>query len=807
MKTIVLIYLTLMGAVFALQPMETLTEAQKTTMRQSMGVDAAGVFRLRDYGAKADGVYLYDGTYTNGSTAFTSASATFTSADLGKKIVLQLSQGTRQILTIASVTNATTIVMSGTASANSSAYTYGITCYGTDNTSKIQDAINAVGNYGTILGEQGTYLCTGAAGGFRNSIFALPYSATAIGSSPSISFKGVATPNFAHFNDGQRPSRGGTIIYCPNETVSGVEPSVFAVVPYDWDPGTVPNSVSYWGSTATMLSMEDITFQHAPATKLHTIQQHLGGAMYINRCAFVTDTPYSKTDNILLDPNTGGAVSAAIIPPSKMSAYWSKIENSYIYGRATGVRFTDNVRLDQVCFEFCHLPMEGTMPLYTNGMSAGVVYVWRCRTIFSGHINATVQQINYESGAPGGFMPSWAVNNTGADIDNYLGHIRGDIGIYVVQGNVGARPAIVRVAETATPVTTNTLRVRDLVSGKIVGNNVVESIRITPVAASPGAPTLATAGTAGSTSITYRVFYIFADGSGFLGPAATITTANATLSSTNKVVFSSIPYVAGSCSLKIYRTATNGSAQLGQCYRGFDPAPNGTNFAADIGTTFDNDVPVTTAGRIWFNNNSGTWNGTEITGAQAFTSTTRPTSSGTGTPATNSLITTADGDSRYGQRLYYELASDLTNNANGTTVDSNTITLPVGKWLMRGAITMTRNATGFNMTGYLTKASGGSATGSTNIMAMSTTSYNSNPNAFSSAGSGGSGNGAVNMIGNGMDQIAGGCKTARVFSQGRIEVTGSPVVLRFEVTQFGVDAVNPAIVKAGETWVEFTSTN
>ncbi len=771
----------------------------------TVSTNRAGEYRLYDYGARADGVYLYDGTYTSGSTAFTSASASFTSADVGKKIVLQLSQGTRQILTISSVTNATTIVMSAAASANSSAYTYRITCYGTDNSAAIQSAIDASGGYGTILGDKGTYLCTAAASGFRNSIFALPYSTTAAGASPSITFRGVATPNFAHFNGGQRPSQGGTIIYCPNETVSGVEPSVFAVVPYDWDPGVVPNSVSYWGSTATMLSMEDITFQQVPATKLHTIQQHLGGAMYINRCAFVTDTPYSKDDNLLLDPQTGGAASAAIIPPSKLSAYWSKIENSYIYGRATGIRFTDNVRLDQVVFEFCDKAMEGTLPLYTNGMSAGALYVWRCRVVLAGHINATIQQINYENVGLGGFTPSWSVNNTGADIDNYLGHIRGDIGIFVVQGGVGARPAIVRVAETVTPATANTLVVRDLVSGKVLGNNIAESLRITPVTASPAAPTLATAGTAGSTTYKYRIAYNLPDGSVIVGAEATITTGNATLSSTNKITFPNIPFVSGSCSLKLYRTA--GPATLGLISSWFDPSTNGSNFVQDVGATGDGVVPITTAGRLWFTNNSGTWDGANITGAQAFTSSSRPTSAGTGTPNATDLVTRADADTRYGQRIYHQLDADLTNNAGGTSVSGTTVTIPVGKWIFRGTTFLTRNAIGYAAIGNFKKVSGGSATARSSILAHHDANFNSAPYIFSTAGSAGQAFNSDTLMNSVMDSIAGGCKTSMAHFEGWINVTGSPLVMRFEVTQGTLDAANPAILKAGENWVEFVSTN
>jgi len=52
-------------------------------------------------------------------------------------------------------------------------------------------------------------------------------------------------------------------------------------------------------------------------------------------------------------------------------------------------------------------------------------------------------------------------------------------------------------------------------------------------------------------------------------------------------------------------------------------------------------------GSVTFSANSGAWDGATFTGAQAFSSTTRPTSSGTGTPASNSLITREDGDLRF----------------------------------------------------------------------------------------------------------------------------------------------------------------
>jgi hypothetical protein len=63
---------------------------------------------------------------------------------------------------------------------------------------------------------------------------------------------------------------------------------------------------------------------------------------------------------------------------------------------------------------------------------------------------------------------------------------------------------------------------------------------------------------------------------------------------------------------------------------------------------------------------TNTWNGSTIAGAQAFSSTTRPTSSGTGTPASNSLITASDklSDDFYGIGKIYSPIYQSRNSAN-----------------------------------------------------------------------------------------------------------------------------------------------
>ena len=70
-------------------------------------------------------------------------------------------------------------------------------------------------------------------------------------------------------------------------------------------------------------------------------------------------------------------------------------------------------------------------------------------------------------------------------------------------------------------------------------------------------------------------------------------------------------------------------------------------------------------------------------GAASFTSTTRPTSSGTGTPASNSLVTRNDVDSRGGRNISVTLSTNEAGNQNTTTLKTATglqMTLEAGTW-------------------------------------------------------------------------------------------------------------------------------
>ena len=116
-------------------------------------------FNVKSYGAKGDTNYVLDGV-TNSTTTVTSATANFSSADVGKTFyAFRFGQGNPDCseTTIASVTNATTAVLSAACSVTTTASEF---VYGHKDTTAIQSAVTAATAIGgTIYFPAGKYLC------------------------------------------------------------------------------------------------------------------------------------------------------------------------------------------------------------------------------------------------------------------------------------------------------------------------------------------------------------------------------------------------------------------------------------------------------------------------------------------------------------------------------------------------------------------------------------------------------------------------------------------------------------------------
>lgn len=115
---------------------------------------------VKDFGAKGDGINRFDGAITSGTATLTSASGTFSSADIGKPIVVSGAgpAGLPLVTTIASINSATSVVLSANASTTVSSASY---VYGTDDTAAINASVSAVSLMGgMIYFPRGTYMET-----------------------------------------------------------------------------------------------------------------------------------------------------------------------------------------------------------------------------------------------------------------------------------------------------------------------------------------------------------------------------------------------------------------------------------------------------------------------------------------------------------------------------------------------------------------------------------------------------------------------------------------------------------------------
>ncbi len=191
---------------------------------------------------------------------------------------------------------------------------------------------------------------------------------------------------------------------------------------------------------------------------------------------------------------------------------------------------------------------------------------------------------------------------------------------------------------------------------------------------------------------------------------------------------------------------------------------------------------------------SGTWSGSVFTGPQAFSSTTRPTSAGTGSPAATSLITRDDADTRYGTPHELYITTDV--SAPSTTyVNSPGLTLPAGNYQFELLIlTATASATG----GIQTMMSSSTTTDNTTFTELrgnniSALGGNATCLAFTRAG--------TNILGSA--DVTASCfsdapnRSATALTKGYTTIA-SPTTLNFRVRQrSATDAANPALIKAG----------
>lgn len=166
------------------------------------------VFNVKDYGAKGDGRQLFDATITSGQATVTSATAAFTSGDVGKTAIFTAASGGGAVLvtTILSVTNSTTAVLA--ANAGSTIASGGIIAIGTSDYAAVNAALTAAlaAGGGVVYFPAGVYLLT--------STLVIPTISFSTAGSKQITLMGEYQPALSYTVLGTDiTSQNGSILY------------------------------------------------------------------------------------------------------------------------------------------------------------------------------------------------------------------------------------------------------------------------------------------------------------------------------------------------------------------------------------------------------------------------------------------------------------------------------------------------------------------------------------------------------------------------------------------------------------------
>lgn len=291
------------------------------------------VYNVKKYGAKGDGITWFDGAITSGTDDFTSASATFTSADVGKVITITNAAGASTDLTttIASYIDPNSITLTDNASASVSG---AIFTYGTDDTTAIRAAVAAVGSasppVGTVFFPQGIYIINGAFDQTDGAQIAVPTKLST--ASPyfmtTVKFKG---PIFTKSTNFYGLNSGGAILYSTRNGSSG-------------------NSVITGKGTGGASNFTDIRVEFEDLT-VRTVQNPTNNAvdlLYINTA--IINNLYIEAGTVFLGDITEPTVSTSygLIMPGTQNNNVTHMVNVRVQGFYNGILAGEHTSGDRI---------------------------------------------------------------------------------------------------------------------------------------------------------------------------------------------------------------------------------------------------------------------------------------------------------------------------------------------------------------------------------------------------------------------------------------------------------------------------
>ena len=362
-----------------------------------------GVYLAKRYGAIPDGVALDDVSITNGVAKIYSPSAAFTSADIGKSVVLYTNLAVAYaftstgsgvsisntisdylLTTVASVQDGTHLTLS---SVSFTTLNPTRMIYGTDNTAAFQAAINdacVTNRGGVVQAESGLYVFSGALQNVsaQNSVLILPNSNA---NSTFVTLQGIG--QFYGGYNGYNPtpvSKAGTILFCATKGTSG-------------SPAFIGGN-ALTGFSGFNLVLKDLELRLAANASVGLVNIERGGGIVAQNVAFDSDF-WGTWDQATYRAFGTNANAFGVIIPAQANNGINEFANCWFSGLSSAIIPRDHTRISESFFGVNNFaldcPSTGMLDVFGTSFIANRVALWGRAA--SSAINFSLNGVWFES--------------------------------------------------------------------------------------------------------------------------------------------------------------------------------------------------------------------------------------------------------------------------------------------------------------------------------------------------------------------------------------------------------------------------
>lgn len=389
---------------------------------------------VKDYQAKGDGVRVTDANITNGDATLTSASSSFTSANIGQSIVVYggAAAGGELRTTIASINSATSVELAANAGATVSG---GVAKYGTNNTVPFQTALNLADAEGKkVFVPIGRYfifdtLRTTSIAGNPNSQLYIPLNSYTFSSSvKTIELIGEISPNIFSdpINNKDNPTTGVVI-----ESVRRVSGAII---------GASSESAAWGDFNFVQFSIKNIHFR---------VDTDSAGVIVGAKTTGIDASKLSMfdCDNVRIDIINGFTsvqpepTAYGIKTPALNNFVRSNITKSFIEGFYTAITVNEHTVIDDVFIDVCYNGLQYLAAHHTSHIDRICIARSKYIIVVSGIAKFSIDDLSVEYKTDNA-TPTGAWFNTTTVLKEDVPSGLGSIKYTIIESGIGLNNAL-----------------------------------------------------------------------------------------------------------------------------------------------------------------------------------------------------------------------------------------------------------------------------------------------------------------------------------------------------------------------------